>query len=538
MRHSIIQIYLFLLHSSQILVSSSAQCLQDVSIAEISNKQANITWTYVCDSNRISYVVIYYTREQYKSCSSDINMTIKPLKKNLRTTDPHARFTVIGSDSNPLEAFCEYSFRVKVVYKDRTKEEKTVEGATENDLPAVKIRVHGAETTSNEIKFLLDEINPNDCDKFNGDLGYIRYHVKGQNKWNQNFDVMDFTDINSKELIVGNLLPSSKYGIKLFVTDKSKRYVASFDDVDIYDFKATTKSKPPSQVAIIKKVDLKDFECLIFWENPYPPEGEVESYQFSWKADAGKWIDSDRIKDIAVETMDSGEKIFRINVGEGVETVSVKMRIYHKDFSEGSPWSSIAVSGDGSSVEEVMTYVGVAIGLMTVLIIIAVVCARKCNLVQRSRGFKQARQDEYSERPIFKGGTPSRPVSNGNASLANSSIGSEIEMRRTGNGNRSSLGRRSGLDPLPPVPGPPEPLYEPLRYPEPQQLDDENYLVPKPIKMASVESLDDEGYLKPNFNRYQPINTRSPSRESPDPIPMVSYSSQDELERRTPGTDL
>jgi len=51
------------------------------------------------------------------------------------------------------------------------------------------------------------------------------------------------------------------------------------------------------------------------------------------------------------------------------------------------------------------------------------------------------------------------------------------------------------------------------------------------VKVASGESLDEEGYLKPNFNRYQPFNTRSPSRESPDPIPMVSYSSQDELEK-------
>ena len=58
--------------------------------------------------------------------------------------------------------------------------------------------------------------------------------------------------------------------------------------------------------------------------------------------------------------------------------------------------------------------------------------------------------------------------------------------------------------------------------------DEDGYMVPK---MASMESLDDEGYLKPNFNRFQPLDTRTESRESPPPIPMVSYSSQDELER-------
>ena len=85
------------------------------------------------------------------------------------------------------------------------------------------------------------------------------------------------------------------------------------------------------------------------------------------------------------------------------------------------------------------------------------------------------------------------------------------------------------LDPLPPVPG--EPLYEPLRFSEEPPLDEEQYLVPNPAKVASVESLDEEGYLKPNFHRIQPFNTKSPTRESPEPIPMVSYSSQDELER-------
>ena len=86
-----------------------------------------------------------------------------------------------------------------------------------------------------------------------------------------------------------------------------------------------------------------------------------------------------------------------------------------------------------------------------------------------------------------------------------------------------------GLDPLPPVPG--EPLYEELKNPEQLPLDEEQYLEPNPVKIASVESLDEEGYLKPNFHRVQPFNTRSPTRESPEPIPMVSYSSQDELER-------
>jgi len=112
--------------------------------------------------------------------------------------------------------------------------------------------------------------------------------------------------------------------------------------------------------------------------------------------------------------------------------------------------------------------------------------------------------------------------------VASSSPGTEVELRRGGQGKRGSRGR-SSLDPLPPVPG--EPLYEPLRFSEEPPLDEEQYLVPNPAKVASVESLDEEGYLKPNFHRIQPFNTRSPTRESPEPIPMVSYSSQDELER-------
>ena len=62
-----------------------------------------------------------------------------------------------------------------------------------------------------------------------------------------------------------------------------------------------------------------------------------------------------------------------------------------------------------------------------------------------------------------------------------------------------------------------------------QPLDEENYLLPNPVRVASVESLDEEGYLRPNFHRHQFVDTRSPVKESLPPIPAVSYSSQDEL---------
>ena len=100
------------------------------------------------------------------------------------------------------------------------------------------------------------------------------------------------------------------------------------------------------------------------------------------------------------------------------------------------------------------------------------------------------------------------------------------------------MARRSVHDPLPEEPG--APLYEPLNFQPRIVEDEEGYVIPsatKIPKMASVESLDDEGYLKPNFNRYPPTDTRN-SSGTPPPIPPVSYSSTDELEKLPITTDF
>ena len=514
---------------------SSEQCLTDVSVTEISMEMANITWNYNCKHHRIRGYKIYYDHLKYKACTEEINNNKKHKRSYESNIGPDETFRIIGSGTK-LEPFSEYEFKVRPLFTDGTnskEQEVSVFGTTENYLPVVKIRVKGVQTTPTSIIFLLDDLDPNECDKFNGDLGFIRYFVSGQSAWNTKFEQHGKADIGSTSVLVDNLQPNSEYGLQLFVTDKSMHYL----DVESEDMKPWTgKTKPvaPTSLASITELTLDGSQCSIIWSDPYPPQGEVDSYHFSYKSDkSDSWQVTDNVKDMEVERV-GNKKMYKIYIkGEQVEGLSVKMMLINKGFPDPSPWSEVVTWGDAAAPLDTTVIIIIAALLLILLIVMAICIARKCNMVKRFRGFEQTKSNDYAERPIFQPAT-SRESNNSfdRQSPRHNSNVSTIEMRTPRDRNkvnRASTGRASGMDPLPPVPG--EPLYEPLRYPEEQPLDDDNYLVPNPVKVASVESLDEEGYLKPNFNRYQPFDTRSPTRESPDPIPMVSYSSQDELEK-------
>lgn len=528
-----VSILLCLLNVS--LVNSIRECLSNVSVSINDKNQANVTWNYECEEDSISEFKIDYQNVKYKACSDRVNSKKPHFKKTIRDgkIQPHNRWYLIGSSENQLDPYSEYEFTVKPSIKDRRNPSereknkgKSVQGTTYNDWPSVKIHVKGVETTKSEIKFLLNRIDENECDKFNSKLGFIRYHVFGQDDWNKNLNTSGFTDINSESISVENLHSNSEYGLLLFVTDTEYEYI---DDGVGKPFVAKTKPTAPTIAPVILELkQVRESQCSIIWNDPYPLEGEIERYQFQWKTDMDDdWRETIDASHLEVEKREGdASKMYNINVGDNSRSLKVRMKMFNKGFPISSPWS-IEASTDNTEATDTLLIVVVALIFTIILIVIAVLIARKCNLLKRP-AFKPVKTDDYSERPIVRHLTSE---DSGLSLIRSTSVGSTIEMRPTRkNTTRPVSGRASGKDPLPHAPG--EPLYEPLRFPDQDPLDEDNYLVPNPMKVASVESLDEEGYLKPNFNRYQPINTRSPTRESPEPIPMVSYSSQDELEKK------
>ncbi len=526
-----------ILYSSLLItISISKDCLSDVTITEISSEQANLTWNFACDENEIRSFKIFYDHINYKACSDEINRDMDHPKKTAGSLKPYNRWKVVGQ----LLPFSGYEFIVRPIFKDRahTQEEIVVRGITEQEPPSVKVRVQASEPGTNQIKFILESVDPRQCHQFNADLGYVRFHVRGQDPWNKNFELMDHVSWNTTEILVRNLLPNSRYGIALFVTDKDGNYDA--DGGSDFDFTATTRQSAPTEPPTDVRLSVQGAECRVMWRDSYPPVGETDHYILTSKQDGGEWK-TDRIEAREVQTLrTNGEKeenSYMLPLISDGSTISVKIRSFNKGFTEGSPWS-VKVSNADQTMQ-IAIIVGIALAGL-VLSILFTLRIKRCIRVRR---YAAAKTDDYSQRPIIRELDPRAQGSSSNlngsrqnslrppslsASVASSSPGTEVELRRGGQGKRGSRGR-SSLDPLPPVPG--EPLYEPLRFSEEPPLDEEQYLVPNPAKVASVESLDEEGYLKPNFHRIQPFNTRSPTRESPEPIPMVSYSSQDELER-------
>ena len=538
MRHfSHLFISAILYSSAFITTSKSKGCLSDVSINEISSEQANLTWTFDCNENDLRGFKIFYDHMDYKACSDDINRQMKHPKMTAGFLKPYNRWKVVGQ----LLPFSGYEFKVRPIFKDRShsQEEKAVGGITEREPPSVKVRVQTADTGTHHIKFILEGVNPNQCDQFNADLGYVRYHVKGQDPWNKDYELMEHVGWNATEISVTELLPNSRYGLALFVTDKDGNYNAADGDSD-FDFTATTRPSGPTEPPTDLRLDIRGPECSLVWRDAYPPVGEADYYILSWTQGDGEWR-TDRIEAREVQTTriegEKKENSYMLPLITADSSISVKIRSFNKGFSDGSPWS-VEVSNDDETMQIVIIVIIAVVGL-----ILSILFAIWLKRYIRVRRYEAAKTDDYSQRPIIRELDPRGLNGPGNgigsrqnslrpsslaASVASSSPGTEVELRRGGQGKRGSR-VRSSLDPLPPVPG--EPLYEPLRFSQEPPLDEEQYLVPNPAKVASVESLDEEGYLKPNFHRIQPFNTRSPTRESPEPIPMVSYSSQDELER-------
>ena len=519
-----------------ITISTSQDCLSDVSLTEISSEQANLTWNFGCDENEIRSFKIFYDHINYKACSDEINRAKDHSKKTAGSLKPYNRWKVVGQ----LLPFSVYEFIVRPIFKDRAhkQEEIVVRGITEREPPSVKVRVQASDPGTNQIKFILESVDPWQCDQFNADLGYVRFHVRGQDPWNKNFELMDHVSWNTTEILVRNLLPNSRYGIALFVTDKDGNYDA--DGGSDFDFTATTRQSAPTEPPTDVRLSVQGAECRVLWRDSYPPVGETDHYILTSKQDGGEWK-TDRIEAREVQTLrTNGEKeenSYMLPLISDGSTISVKIRSFNKGFTEGSPWS-VEVSNADQTMQ-----VAIIVGLALAGLVLSILFTLRIKRCMRVRRYAAAKTDDYSQRPIIRELDPRAQDSSANvtgsrqnslrppslsASVASSSPGTEVELRRGGQGKRGSRGR-SSLDPLPPVPG--EPLYEPLRFSEEPPLDEEQYLVPNPAKVASVESLDEEGYLKPNFHRIQPFNTRSPTRESPEPIPMVSYSSQDELER-------
>ena len=519
-----------------ITISTSQDCLSDVSITEISSEQANLTWNFGCDENEIRSFKIFYDHINYKACSDEINRAKDHFKKTAGSLKPYNRWKVVGQ----LLPFSVYEFIVRPIFKDRAhkQEEIVVRGITEREPPSVKVRVQASDPGTNQIKFILESVDPWQCDQFNADLGYVRFHVRGQDPWNKNFELMDHVSWNTTEILVRNLLPNSRYGIALFVTDKDGNYDA--DGGSDFDFTATTRQSAPTEPPTDVRLSVQGAECRVLWRDSYPPVGETDHYILTSKQDGGEWK-TDRIEAREVQTLrTNGEKeenSYMLPLISDGSTISVKIRSFNKGFTEGSPWS-VEVSNADQTMQ-----IAIIVSLALAGLVLSILFTLRIKRCMRVRRYAAAKTDDYSQRPIIRELDPRAQDSSANvtgsrqnslrppslsASVASSSPGTEVELRRGGQGKRGSRGR-SSLDPLPPVPG--EPLYEPLRFSEEPPLDEEQYLVPNPAKVASVESLDEEGYLKPNFHRIQPFNTRSPTRESPEPIPMVSYSSQDELER-------
>ena len=519
-----------------ITISTSQDCLSDVSITEISSEQANLTWNFGCDENEIRSFKIFYDHINYKACSDEINRAKDHFKKTAGSLKPYNRWKVVGQ----LLPFSVYEFIVRPIFKDRAhkQEEIVVRGITEREPPSVKVRVQASDPGTNQIKFILESVDPWQCDQFNADLGYVRFHVRGQDPWNKNFELMDHVSWNTTDILVRNLLPNSRYGIALFVTDKDGNYDA--DGGSDFDFTATTRQSAPTEPPTDVRLSVQGAECRVLWRDSYPPVGETDHYILTSKQDGGEWK-TDRIEAREVQTLrTTGEKEengYMLPLISDGSTISVKIRSFNKGFTEGSPWS-VEVSNADQTMQ-----IAIIVGLALAGLVLSILFTLRIKRCMRVRRYAAAKTDDYSQRPIIRELDPRAQDSSVNvtgsrqnslrppslsASVASSSPGTEVELRRGGQGKRGSRGR-SSLDPLPPVPG--EPLYEPLRFSEEPPLDEEQYLVPNPAKVASVESLDEEGYLKPNFHRIQPFNTRSPTRESPEPIPMVSYSSQDELER-------
>merc|ERR1712062_101269 len=223
MKHSVFPIVFYL---STLTLVRSQQCLTDVSVTEISSEQANLTWTFLCDEQLLSGFKLYYKHIKHLACQDDINDAKRHPEIPVRSIKPHERSRIIGDDKYPLAPHSDYEFKVKALFKRnlrRSSEELSTQATTDSGIPDVRVKVKGTESRADEITFLLNEIDENNCDDFKSELGFIRYELKGRDPWNKEEDLMDFVSINARRISIRGLSSYSSYGLKLYVTDRYKR---------------------------------------------------------------------------------------------------------------------------------------------------------------------------------------------------------------------------------------------------------------------------------------------------------------------------
>ena len=183
----------------------NTQCLTNVAVREIRLEEhqalvANITWDYVCDRSELKDFNVYYTLLRYKSCSEEINRR-KTYRDSIKNIKPYTKYALVGSVQDSLAPFAEYEFEVKARKRDRSSSEtQSTVITTPNSPPAVRVKVTGVESSShNHITFKLEGISDEDCDNFNGDLGFIRYEMRAVSAWSRREDkIVGFVNIHLK----------------------------------------------------------------------------------------------------------------------------------------------------------------------------------------------------------------------------------------------------------------------------------------------------------------------------------------------------
>ena len=527
--HHISPYIILLLSCLTTLSLSSEDCLSQISVADISSYQANISWTYDCDQSQVQGFKIYYDHVRYRACSDSMNKDRgkQVREKSVRNIEPHERFRVIGDPENDagLKPYSDYKFTVLAVKRAEFGHggEKSVTGTTEKSLPRVDLRpgvILGR--GSDLIRFRLEsDWRDSQCDQLNTQPGRILYEVRGMSPWNGDHVSEGEVGLDSTEITVTGLQPFSQYAVKLYVTDKSGQFDSRDEEMFSPMSTSAGEPQPPADLAILSGAS-------VVWSDPYPPTGDISAYQVSWRQEDGTWTQSDKFSVSKTELLESGQRSVRLEELNIPKQTSLRLRSFTAGVG-GSVWSSPVSESDGQ-MTTVLIVIVVIVAIVTI-VTIAFLVIRKCNLIQQYQGFKRTKTYD-SSRPIIR-----EPLSSTSIQItparqpSTESHTTPVVMRPSPSSNRSSVGSsrnsksRSVQDPLPPVPG--EPFYEQLR-PKPAE-DEDGYMIPK---MASMESLDDEGYLKPNFNRFQPLDTRREGG-TPPPIPMVSYSSQDQLARTT-----
>jgi len=547
----IVATLLFLFYGTS---STQNRCLVDVSVPEISSRQANISWSYSCNTKGLLSFKIYYDHVEYKACAKDDNMNKKHKKKRKKVGGSEL-FTIIDD----LEPYSLYTFEVNAILKGEhitnKPESMKVEAVTEEDLPKLLIKnlTVKDQAASDRITYRWRAPSVEDCDQFNSELGYIFYKITGSDIWNKEYFKEDNLSLSTTELTISSLLPNSLYHLDLYLTNIQGQF---HEDTVLQSDMITGPSHPhqPTNLTVTSSSSSHSLQ----WVSPHPPTGQLVGYKIRWQhsnhEEESEWETSEYLTVDEASCSDTAFRnaCYQVKGLDSNKNFSFQVMAFNKAVNEGSLWSDTA-KHMASDSDMNMYMVVIVVSLVTAVVLgllLFLFIMHRCNIWNRLNGFKRTMTDDYSFRPIVRDSesrlsnvsrfsalkkTPvTSPtiisVTSCESNLpSNGSPTSEEDTRNFNPSiNRASLNRRSCLDPLPPVPGKDEPVYDEIRKPDTQPLDDDNYLAP--IKVASVESLDEEGYLRPNFNRFQMMDTRSPDREALPAIPIVSYSSQDQLE--------